>query len=236
MDNSFRSALSLVNIKLAETNTRPPVFDSSIYTVSLFENSPMDTLVVRVHATDADANRLTYLIDPDSESSASTINRNSSSSPSSFPFRLDKHTGEMRVNGRLDYEMKSDYTLDVLARDLNFTARARVRVQVKNVVDKAPYFEYNYYSFKIKVPYDVYIGQIRAIDVEHTGNLTYSIEFERENDSRLFCIMQTGTIYVCASLLVPATLHVSLEDVMAQFKQPEYKYAEIFLFFGFNFL
>lgn len=230
MDNSFRSALSLVNIKLAETNTRPPVFDSSIYTVALFENSPMDTLVVRVHATDADANRLTYLIDPDSESSsASTINRNSSSSssspssPSSFPFRLDKNTGEMRVNGRLDYEMKSDYTLDVLARDLNFTARARVRVQVKNVVDKAPYFEYNYYSFKIKVPYDVYIGQIRAIDVEHTGNLTYALEFERENDSRLFCIMQTGTIYVCASLLVPGTLNVSPENVMAQFKQPEYK-------------
>lgn len=96
-------------------------------------------------------------------------------------------------------------------------------MQIKNVIDKAPYFEYNYYSFKIKVPYDVYIGQIRAMDVEHTGNLTYALEFADATDARLFCIMQTGTIYICASLLVPGTLRVSLDDIMSQFKRPEYK-------------
>lgn len=96
------------------------------------------------------------------------------------------------------------------------------------MVDKAPYFEYNYYSFKIKVPYDVYIGQIRAIDVERTGNLTYLLEFANKNDAQLFCITQTGTIYICASLLMPGSMRISLDDIMDQFKHPEYRFLRIF--------
>jgi hypothetical protein len=99
----------------------------------------------------------------------------------------------------------------------------KVKIEIKNVVDKAPYFEYNYYSFKIKIPYDVYIGQIKAIDVEKTGNLTYSLGFQHQNDSDLFCITQTGTIYICQSLFTPGTKQNSLDDILAQFKHSEYR-------------
>lgn len=114
MDNPLRTALSLINIKLIELNSHPPQFDAPLYSASLFENSPIDTLVVRIRATDPDENRLMYSIDESLNSAT-------------LPFHLDKYTGEMRVNGRLDYEMKSEYLIDVSVRDLNFTDRSQVR-------------------------------------------------------------------------------------------------------------
>lgn len=109
----MRAAYATINIKLIETNSQAPRFTSRLYTASLTENSPQDTLVVRIEATDADENRLVYSIDASNE-------------PGGFPFHLDKFTGEMRVNGRLDYEMRREYLVDVVVRDLNFTDRCQV--------------------------------------------------------------------------------------------------------------
>ena len=100
----------------------------------------------------------------------------------------------------------------------------KVKIEIRNVVDKAPYFEYNYYSFKIKIPYDVYIGQIKAIDVEKTSNMSYALEFVNQNDDNLFCITQTGTIYICQSLFTrPDAVQNSLDDILAKFKYKEYR-------------
>ena len=114
VDNPLRSALSLINIKLVEINMHPPEFESDAYTATIEENSPLETPVLRVRATDRDANRLLY-----------SLNRETDE----CPFRVDKNTGELRVNGRLDFEMKSVYVLEVLARDTNFTAGSQVRTR-----------------------------------------------------------------------------------------------------------
>lgn len=116
VDNPLRTALSLINIKLIELNRHPPLFESTNYTVKLFENTAMDTLIIRLHATDLDNNRLIYLIEPSSEGTRDDA--------AVCPFRLDKYTGELRVNGRLDFEMKNKYVINVLVSDMNFTARS----------------------------------------------------------------------------------------------------------------
>lgn len=115
-DNPFRSAQSLINIKLIELNSQPPQFESPLYSTSIYENSMINTLVVRVHATDVDANRLVYSI----------LSTPSPPDAAACPFHLDKYSGEIRVSGRLDYEMKSEYVLEIEARDLNFTTKSQV--------------------------------------------------------------------------------------------------------------
>ena len=96
---------------------------------------------------------------------------------------------------------------------------------MKNVVDKAPYFKFNYYSYNIKVFNEVFIGQIEAIDDEKTGNLTFSLEFENKSDSELFCITQSGVIYFCDPLLVDGIgfKDISLKDILSHFKRDEYR-------------
>jgi hypothetical protein len=213
-DNQMRTAMSMVHVTVLDINKHPPKFDADLYETSVQENIPLDSPVCDVHATDADDNRLTYTL----------VNAHET------PFAVDRRTGAITVSGRVDYEMRARYDLEAQVNDGVHTERAHVRVNVLNIVDKAPHFEYNFYNFKIKVPYDVYVGQIRATDVEATGNLTYRMAFGDSNDSALFCITQTGTIYLCSSILTPKSsesVAISPEDVhelIAQFKKDTYEF------------
>lgn len=209
MDNPLRSAMSMVSISIIDLNEHAPKFESNLYEASIYENAKLDTIVCVTHATDKDKNRIEYSI----------LNNHES------PFLIDKYKGVIKVNGRLDYEMKSKYIIEVLAKDANFSDKTLVKINILNLIDKAPYFEYNYYNFKIKIPYDVYIGQIKATDVENTGNMSYSMKFNDPSHSKLFCITQTGTIYICSSVISPMHSSAGVEDILAQFIQDEYKFS-----------
>ena len=178
----------MINILIVDTNDFAPQFEAKTYHAKLHENSPKDTIVTTVKAQDHDKNRLEYSI----------VNNHES------PFVIDRYHGMIRVNGRLDYEMKSKYTIQVVASDGKFADTCSVEIELLNLIDKAPYFEYSNYNFKIKIPNDVYIGQIKAIDVEKTSNLTYSLKFNNTEDSKLFCVSQTGVLYICSSVVVPS--------------------------------
>ena len=218
IDNPLRSALSTINIYIKDINNYAPKFDNDFYEANIYENSKIDKIVCIISATDKDKNRIEYSI----------LNNHEQ------PFSIDKYKGIIRVNGRLDYEMKTKYKLDVIASDGNHTTNTTVQINVINLVDKAPYFEYNSYTFRIKIPYDVYIGQVRAIDVENTGDLNYSLVFDKKklNYSKLFCITQTGILYLCSSIITN-TMRSSqndspqsnnLEDLFNQYKQNEYTF------------
>jgi hypothetical protein len=214
MDNPLRSALSMINIQIVDTNEYGPMFDSKIYFAKLNENSKKETQVIQVSASDQDKNRLEYSI----------VNSHET------PFYIEKYQAIIRVNGRLDYEMKPKHTLQIIVSDGKFTDSCTVEIEIQNLIDKAPYFEYSNYNFKIKIPNDVYIGQVKAIDVEHTSNLTYSLRFKNAQDSRIFCVSQTGVLYICSSV-VPSLnyksslshdVSSSLEDFLSEFTENEY--------------
>jgi hypothetical protein len=225
-NNPLKSALVMVNIEILNVNEYAPVFEKSSYEIKLKENTKLGTLIGRIQAEDRDKNRIEYSI----------LNNHES------PFIIDKYKGIIFVNGRLDYEMKSNYLLDVIASDGNFTSQTVVKIDLINMVDKEPYFEFNNYSFKLKIPYDVYIGQVRAIDVEKTEDLKYSLKFNDSTDSILFCISQNGIIYICpsvhlSSIQPPANKSNSInyfalnslndnndEEIRTKFKKKEYKF------------
>lgn len=213
-NNPVRSALTMVNVEILNVNEYPPVFEKNLYEIKVKENTKPGTLIGRVQADDRDKNKIEYQI----------LNNHES------PFLIDKHKGILLVNGRLDYELKSSYLLDVLASDGNFSSQSVVRIDIVNTVDKEPYFELENYVFKLKVPYDVYIGQVRATDVENTNSLKYSLKFDDLTDSDLFCISQNGIIYICPLKSTPTTSGLqndsssSESDMKLRFRKNEYKF------------
>jgi hypothetical protein len=176
----------MVNIAILYTNEHPPKFDKHNYQAKIPENAKLDSIVCSVHAQDVDKNKIEYSIHNNHE----------------LPFFIEKHKGDIKVNGRIDYELHSKYLIEVIASDGNYSDHASVEVNVVNLIDRAPYFEYNKYTFRIKIPNDVYIGKVKAIDVENTGSIKYALKFNNSNDSKLFCVSQTGVLHIC-----PAALH-----------------------------
>jgi hypothetical protein len=116
-----------------------------------------------------------------------------------LPFAIDKFDGKIKVNGALDFELESVYIIDVLVKDISYHVedKAKINITLINVIDQAPLFEQDHYEFRV-IPNQSYVGQVKAIDMENTGNMSYSIRLGTTNDTNLFCIMQNGEIHFCS--------------------------------------
>ncbi|MBN3297360.1 PCD10 protein, partial [Amia calva] len=127
-----RSGTAQITITVLDANDNVPVFDQSFYRVSLVENAPRGTLVIKLNATDLD------------EGSNGDISYSfSGHAPLKVRelFTVDSHTGEIRVKGIVDYEKASVYEIYVQAKDKGPSAVAvhcKVLVDILDVNDNAP--------------------------------------------------------------------------------------------------
>ncbi|KAM9774240.1 protocadherin-15b isoform 2-T2 [Syngnathus typhle] len=132
-----RRSRQTLSVTVLDVDDNSPVFGQQTYNVELPENSPKDTLVLKLHAIDADLrSNLTYRIRTDG--SSEEILR---------LFRLDPITGELFVQKVLDFEAlspsSSSYTFTVEALDTEGTmppGLASVTVTITDVNDFAPVF------------------------------------------------------------------------------------------------
>ncbi|XP_037116451.1 protocadherin-19 isoform X3 [Syngnathus acus] len=121
-----------LNIKVIDSNDNNPVFDEPVYTVNVMENSPINTLVIDLNATDPDEGtngEVVYSFN----SYVTEKTRNA--------FRIDPQTGIITVNGVLDYETAQIYEIDVQAKDLgpnSIPAHCKVTVNVMDTNDNPP--------------------------------------------------------------------------------------------------
>ncbi|KAL2077343.1 hypothetical protein ACEWY4_026847 [Coilia grayii] len=127
-----RSGTAKITVTVLDANDNVPVFDRSVYRVSLIENAPRGTLVLKLNATDLDEG-------PNGEVSYSF----SGHAPLKVRelFNVDSYTGEIRVKGIVDYEKASVYELYVQAKDKGPSAVAvhcKVLVDILDVNDNAP--------------------------------------------------------------------------------------------------
>ncbi|CAB1426611.1 unnamed protein product [Pleuronectes platessa] len=124
-----RSGTVVIHVTVLDANDNAPVFSQAVYKASLPENSPPDTVVINVSATDADEGvngDVTYdfghLTDDD-------VN----------VFSIDHKTGEIRVTGVIDFEARSSFEMRVEAKDgLGLTSYAKVIIDVTDVNDNVP--------------------------------------------------------------------------------------------------
>uniref|UniRef100_UPI00398F33C5 protocadherin gamma-C5-like isoform X1 n=1 Tax=Pristiophorus japonicus TaxID=55135 RepID=UPI00398F33C5 len=127
-----RTGTALVIIIVFDTNDNAPVFQQSLYNVSLMEDAPPGTLVIKLNATDGDEGSnsvIVYSLSSYSEEKISQV------------FRINPKSGEIRVKGILDFEDTSVYEIHVEAKDRgapSLSAHCIVRVDIKDVNDNAP--------------------------------------------------------------------------------------------------
>ncbi|XP_013887443.1 protocadherin-19 isoform X2 [Austrofundulus limnaeus] len=121
-----------LNIKVIDSNDNNPVFDEPVYTVNVMENSPINTLVIDLNATDPDEGTNGEIV----YSFNSYVTEKTREA-----FKIDPRTGIITVNGILDYEATQIYEIDVQAKDLgpnSIPAHCKVTVNVMDTNDNPP--------------------------------------------------------------------------------------------------
>ncbi|CAI5780395.1 protocadherin alpha-5-like isoform X10 [Podarcis lilfordi] len=142
-------------INVLDANDNPPVFNQSVYKVTLLENAATGTLVIKLNATDLDEGI-------NKEISYSFTNH----VPLNFQkiFTINSNTGEIMVNGRVDFEDISVYDLQIVAEDkgnLPLSGHCQVIIEVLDVNDNAP--EVSVSSLSVPVPEDSPLGTVVAL-------------------------------------------------------------------------
>ncbi|XP_021265912.1 protocadherin alpha-C2-like isoform X7 [Numida meleagris] len=150
-----KSGTAQISVRVVDTNDNPPAFDRSTYTVNLLENSPPGTLVVKLNASD-----------PDEGSNGDVIYSFGSYTPQKVRqlFHVDPHSGEVRVNGTLDYEEASSYEIYVQATDqgpVSMAGHCKVLVNIVDANDNVP--EVVLTSLYSPVPEDARPGTVVAL-------------------------------------------------------------------------
>ncbi|KAK2904148.1 hypothetical protein Q8A73_010805 [Channa argus] len=124
-----RSGTVVIHVTVLDANDNVPVFSQSVYKASLPENSPLDTVVVTVSATDADEGvngDVTYDFGHVTEDVKKV-------------FSIDRRKGEIKVNGMIDYESVATYDFRIKAKDgLGLTSYTKVTFDVIDINDNIP--------------------------------------------------------------------------------------------------
>ncbi|XP_034739264.1 protocadherin beta-16-like, partial [Etheostoma cragini] len=124
-----RSGTVVIHVTVLDANDNAPVFSQAVYKASLPENSPPDTIVINVSATDAD----------EGVNGEVTYDLNHVSDDDSNVFSIDPKTGEIKVTGVIDFEESSSFEMRVEAKDgLGLTSYAKVIIEATDMNDNAP--------------------------------------------------------------------------------------------------
>ncbi|XP_062855145.1 protocadherin gamma-A11-like [Trichomycterus rosablanca] len=161
----------IINVAVIDTNDNSPVFTQPIYSVHLPENVPKSHLVVVVSATDEDKGsngEVTYSFSQSNE--IETMNL----------FDIDSETGEIKVNGLLDFEKSKHYEMNVEAKDSGgLTDTSKVLIEITDVNDNFPVI--TVISFVNPIPEDsapesvIAILNIKDIDSGKNGQIKCNI-------------------------------------------------------------
>ncbi|XP_041123105.1 protocadherin alpha-2-like isoform X10 [Polyodon spathula] len=130
--NPPKSGTSLIIVNVLDANDNAPVFSSSVYKVSVFENEPEGTSIIKLNATDLDAGLNGEIV-------YSFTNRGPKNILNKFA--IDSITGEITIKGVLDFEETSVYEIPIQAKDkgaLSMAGHCTVLVQVIDLNDNAP--------------------------------------------------------------------------------------------------
>ncbi|XP_042336915.1 protocadherin beta-15-like, partial [Plectropomus leopardus] len=124
-----RSGTVVIHVTVLDANDNTPVFSQAVYKASLPENSPLDTLVITVSASDADEglnSEITYGFDH-------VLDENNN------VFSLNSESGEVRVAGAIDYEKVASYEMQISAKDgLGLVSYATLMIEITDINDNAP--------------------------------------------------------------------------------------------------
>ncbi|XP_072001785.1 protocadherin gamma-C5-like isoform X21 [Engystomops pustulosus] len=147
-----RSGSCRIRIVVLDINDNPPVFNQSLYKISIRENLPLKTVILTLNATDQDDGtngEIEFSFDDHTSESFRKI------------FSLNEQNGEIYINGNVDFEQRSFYELSVKAEDKGFPklqGDCMVQVEIEDVNDNPP--EIIFISVTNEIPENIPSGDI----------------------------------------------------------------------------
>jgi len=190
---SRKQSAAKVKIFVIDANDNDPLFEKYFMEVSINENEPAGTSVVKISARDKDAGENGYI-------SYSIANLKP------VPFDIDHFTGLIKTTHLLDFEtMRREYVLHIRASDWGYPYRRQTEmklvIKLKDVNDNRPQFEK--IDCKIQVPRFTAIGKeimtMSAVDFDSGNFISYRVE--SGNEDNCFSIdSMTGVLSVTCDL------------------------------------
>ncbi|XP_042625654.1 protocadherin gamma-A2-like [Cyprinus carpio] len=165
-----KSGTIKISVLVIDANDNAPVFSLPVYRVSLLENSPKGTDVVSVTATDKDKGTNAELTYSFSQTSGKALEL----------FNIDSESGDITVNGDLDFERSKHFQLHVESTDKGgLTDSSKVIIELIDVNDNAPII--SLISFSNPIPEDaapetvIAMLNVKDMDSGRNGQVTCSI-------------------------------------------------------------
>ncbi|XP_059551388.1 protocadherin alpha-10-like [Myotis daubentonii] len=168
-----RTGTAEVQITVLDANDNAPVFDKAVHRVKLLENTRNGTLVLRLNASDLDEASNSHIL----YSFAADVSPDTAAT-----FCIEPVTGEIKVNGKIDFEETQLWKLQIEAVDNGsppMFGHCTILVEVVDINDNAP--ELLVTSLSLPVPEDALVGTVIALisvtdhDAGVNGQVTCSL-------------------------------------------------------------
>lgn len=193
-DLGFKSkeTTATLTIILTDINDNVPKFNQTQYVAYLPENSPVNSFIYKLRATDIDSPK------------NAVIKYHISNKMTSL-FHINEKTGEIFSKDVFDYEDKTLYKLEVRAENPNSNMwnTTQVIVHITGVNEYYPKFKQPVFHFDVSESADVgtNVGDIQATDQDSGDDgIIYYIFVGSSNDKGFSINSQTGVIRVARYL------------------------------------
>ncbi|XP_046907578.1 protocadherin alpha-C2-like [Hypomesus transpacificus] len=161
-----RSGTASIIVRVLDTNDNAPQFDKETYNITVMENSPIGSIVVKLNATDLD------------EGSNSDIIYSYSfytSEKTQNTFSLNHNTGEITVREMINYEDFRIYDMEVIATDKGAnpaSGQCKLTILITDMNDNHPEISIKSFQSPIKenVAVDTVIAVVSVSDKDSVEN------------------------------------------------------------------
>ncbi|XP_044136918.1 protocadherin gamma-C5-like isoform X13 [Bufo gargarizans] len=191
-----RSGTCRITVVVLDINDNPPVFNQSIYKVSIRENLPLKSVILTLNATDQDdgANgEIQFSFDDHTSESARE------------KISLNEQTGEIYINGILDFEDQSFYELSIKVVDKGLPkleGNCMVHVEIEDVNDNPPKITFTLATFDIpeNVPTEYIVGYVNVKDKDAGKNgeihlkLSPNVPFKIKSNQNYYALVTDGNL------------------------------------------
>ena len=181
MSTKPKSSTATVTLYILDRNDEYPIFQLTPYFFTIVENSPINSSIGEVIATDGDNapyNIVRYLI---------------ASDPHSALFAIDHKTGFITTRAKMDREQRQRHLVTIVATNPGsaFNASTTVHIDVLDANDNTPTIEYpsdvnNTVRVRTALPANRTIATIRARDADAGRNARLRFVFNGGNDDGFF--------------------------------------------------
>ncbi|GBP49666.1 Cadherin-related tumor suppressor [Eumeta japonica] len=187
-----RETIAALTIILTDINDNAPTFNQSLYETFLSENSPIDSFIFKVEATDIDSPK-------------NAVIRYRIKGEMSSLFRINWKTGDIFSKKVFDYEEKIVYKLKIVAEnpDSYMQSETTVIVHITGVNEFYPKFIQPVFHFDVSESAEVgtNVGVIQATDQDSgDDSIIYYLFVGSSNDKGFNINSQTGVIRVARYL------------------------------------